>query len=220
MLFKTGAEPEFICENNGGWSLMNDVDDGILGGQSVCFQPYGKANNEKMEDAYNPQEPKSWLTYLDVNSLYPDTMTKALPYDNYESVELVGNGIEQVIRLMQAYSDEDTTGYMIVCDFLVPDHKHDELDFAPLTRLKPDPAQLSEYQRDLNRQLGGSTSEKVVPFLGTHYESRRHIALLKFYILNFGCQLLKVHRILSLWQETLVERLHGPASRTASGKHS
>ena len=77
---KTNACPELICDVNGGWEVMEDVDEGIMGGQSLCFQPYAKANNEKMGEAYDPNEETSWITYVDANSLYPSSMTYPLPY--------------------------------------------------------------------------------------------------------------------------------------------
>lgn len=39
---------ELICEVNGEWVLLNDVDEGIMGGQYVCVPLYAAANNPKL----------------------------------------------------------------------------------------------------------------------------------------------------------------------------
>ena len=74
---------------------MNDVDEGIMGGQSVCFQPYAEANNPKMGAEYDPDIETSLITHVDANSLYPNSMTYPLPYSNFEKVDLCGDGIVQ-----------------------------------------------------------------------------------------------------------------------------
>ena len=110
-LLKTGAAPQLICDCNGGWDLMHDVDEGIMGGQSVCFQPFAKANNPKMGSAYGPNEETSWITYVDANSLYPSSMTYPLPYESYAKVELQGDGIAQALDLMRCFSWDSETAY-------------------------------------------------------------------------------------------------------------
>ena len=74
-----------------------------MGGQSVCFQPYAKANNPKMGVEYDPEQDTSWSTYVDANSLYPNSMTYPLPYESYERVALCGDGITQVVKLMHRF---------------------------------------------------------------------------------------------------------------------
>ena len=199
-LLKTGARPELICEENGGWELMNDFDEGILGGQSVCFQPYAQANNPMMGESFNPNIETSWITYVDANSLYPCSMTYPLPYESYERVEVQGDGIAQVLELMQGFSWEDDVGYMLVVDFDIPENLHDHLDFAPVCRMEPRIDELAPYQQRLQAFFESGSSKKVVPYLGVHHESRRHIALLKFYVEQMGCCILRVHRIWSFTQ--------------------
>eukprot|EP00969_Alexandrium_andersonii_P271083 11981330-Alexandrium_andersonii.AAC.1 len=79
-----------------------------MGGQSVCFQPYAKANNPKMGDDYDPEQETSWITYVDANSLYPNSMTYPLPYEDYEKVELCGDGVAQALKLMRRFSWSDS----------------------------------------------------------------------------------------------------------------
>ena len=52
---------------------------------SCIFQPFAQANNPELgEEDYNPEEPVSWISYLDFNAMYPAAMTLAvaLPEDN------------------------------------------------------------------------------------------------------------------------------------------
>lgn len=39
---------ELICVVNGGWALMHDLDEDMLGGQSVCVQPYAATHNPNL----------------------------------------------------------------------------------------------------------------------------------------------------------------------------
>ena len=122
-------------------------------------------------------------------------MTYPLPYEGYERVELCGDGIAQALKLMRRFSWSDSIAYMIVVDFEVPEAFHDHMDFAPVCKMQPRLEDLSTYHQHLHESFGGASSKKVVPFLGVHHESRRHVALLKFYVEEMGCRLLKVHRI-------------------------
>ena len=156
---------------------MNDVDKGIIGGQSVCFQPYSKANNPKMGSEYNPHEETTWITYVDANSLYPSSMTYPLPYESYEKVEVRDDGVAQALELMKRFSWDSEVGYTIVVDFEIPAELHDLLDFAPVCKMEPQVEDLAPYQRHLKQFFGSSSAKKVVPFLGIHRESCRHVAL-------------------------------------------
>ena len=57
---------------------MNDVNANVRGGVSCMFTPYAKANNPLCSD-YDPDLHHSWIVDMDVNSLYPYTMTMPLP---------------------------------------------------------------------------------------------------------------------------------------------
>ena len=83
----------------------------------------------------------------------------------------------------------------LVVDFEVLAELHDYLDFAPVCKMEPRVEDLAPYQQHLKKFFGSSSSKKVVPFLGIHRESRRHVALLKFYVEQMGCKILKAHRI-------------------------
>ena len=79
ILLKTKKTPELVCESNGGEALTADISEGVMGGQSVCFQPYAMANNPGMGEHYIPSQSTSWILYLDINSQYPEVMCGPLP---------------------------------------------------------------------------------------------------------------------------------------------
>ena len=47
-------------------------------GISYIAKRYSKANNKYMK-SYDPNKPSKYITYLDVNSLYGQVMSKYLP---------------------------------------------------------------------------------------------------------------------------------------------
>ena len=57
-----------------------DVRSSVMGGLSCIFQPFAQANNPELgEEDYNPEEPVSWILYLDFNAMYPAAMTLPMP---------------------------------------------------------------------------------------------------------------------------------------------
>lgn len=219
LLLKTGASIQLISEPNGGWPLMNDVNDNIRGGLSCIFQPFASANNPRCPN-YDSSLPSSWIGYNDVNSLYPYAMSHALPVGDYESVELPENDADRCLyvqNLMGEYSSEDPLGYMIVADLDVPLEMHDTLDFAPIAKRSTDPSELSELQRERQQIFGGNMNqEKLMPFLGKQEEVGHHIELLKFYTEHMGVQLLKVHRVWK-WRQSkwMAPFMHEVSSKRA-----
>ena len=57
-----------------------DVRASVMGGLSCIFQPFAQSNNPELgEEDYNPEEPVSWISYLDFNAMYPAAMTLPMP---------------------------------------------------------------------------------------------------------------------------------------------
>ena len=56
----------------------------MAGGYSGSHKPDSEANNTIPGVGYNPNDPKSWLIYLDANNLYGWAMQQKLPEDNFE----------------------------------------------------------------------------------------------------------------------------------------
>ena len=55
------------------------VEEGVMGGVSLCTKRYVRANNKYMLKFYNPNKPSRYLLYIDANSLYPCAMSCPLP---------------------------------------------------------------------------------------------------------------------------------------------
>ena len=59
------------------------VERGLRGGISMITHRHAKANNPLLED-YNPQEPNSYILYLDANNLYGWAMSQPLPVGDFQ----------------------------------------------------------------------------------------------------------------------------------------
>ena len=84
MLKKTDANLEKISDI--GKYLF--IEKGSRGGISYISKRYTKANNKYMSD-YNSKKPSTFIAYLDKNNLYGWSMSKYLPYEEFEWLENV-----------------------------------------------------------------------------------------------------------------------------------
>ena len=197
---------ELVSEINGGWDFMNDINNNIRGGLSNIFVSYAKANNPKCP-GYDPYQDTTWLSYVDVNSLYPTAMCEMMPLDNYKAVILSEDPQEALIvlhHLLDNYEDTSTIGYMMVVTFHIPKEYHDEIDFAPIAKRKVVMEEISERQRQVKEFLGKKPRdqcEKLMPFLGEHEENGYHVAHLKYLRDVLNVKITKVHRIWS-WRQS------------------
>src|SRR2546421_2370884 len=80
MLKMTGVKIELFTE----MAMHDFVEKAKRGGISMACQRYFKANNPKMNKAFNPSKPTSWISYVDANNLYGWTMSQFLPIGNYQ----------------------------------------------------------------------------------------------------------------------------------------
>lgn len=201
MLLRTGARIDLVCEANGGWDFMKDINDNVRGGLSCVFQPHARANNPELHDAYDPDEPKSWISYVDVNSLYPTVMCMPLPHSNYTAVPLPQDHeqrLQHVLALLSDYTDSSPQGYMFVVSFEIPEALHDHLDFAPVAKRSTNMDELSDLQRQRQAIFGSNSGDKkLMPYLGTQTSVGMHAGLLKFYVEVLGVVIVEVHRA---WQ--------------------
>ncbi len=152
------------------------------------------------DNGYDHTQPLSWIVYLDANSLYPTTMTMALPIGDYKEERLPENPAERinyVKTLLDLYTDEQAKGYFVEVSYRIPPRLHDLLDYAPVTKREIERSEISEYQRSVLEAIGGGSAKsvKLFPFLGVHSKVLHHAALLKFW-LSMGVELFEVH---SLW---------------------
>ena len=78
MLLYTNVELELITDVD--MYLM--VENGIRGGISMISQKFAKANNPYLED-HDPEQPNSYIMYLDANNLYGWAMSQCLPTSQF-----------------------------------------------------------------------------------------------------------------------------------------
>ena len=64
------------------------IEKGSRGGISYIAKRYAKANNKYMND-YDPEKPSTLITYLDKTNLFGWTMSKYLPYEEFNWIKNV-----------------------------------------------------------------------------------------------------------------------------------
>ena len=84
MLKMTGIKLEKISDID----MYYFIEKGTRGGVSYIAQKYAKANNKYMND-YDREKLSTFITYLDKNNLYGQTMSKYLPYGEFRWVKNV-----------------------------------------------------------------------------------------------------------------------------------
>ena len=153
------------------------------------------------ENGYDCHSDLSWIIYIDANSLYPTVMCMPLPIGDYEKLSIQEDeGLKDLKDILNNYTDDSSTGYLIEVDFMVPKHLHDDFDFAPVSKRTVSPDELSEHQQQIGSLLGACTpTEKLVPFLGEHKKVLYHAGLLKFWV-EMGCVITKVYNVWSYKQ--------------------
>ena len=185
---------------------MDDINNNIRGGLSNIFVPYLKANNPKCPD-YDPTTPTTYIPYMDVNSLYPTAMCEMMPIDDYKAVKLSEDPAEALAALhhiLDNYEDTNTTGYMAVITYHIPEEYHDQIDFAPVVKRKVAFEELTERQRQVKEFLGKKPRdqhEKLLPYLGEQKEVGHHIGYLKYLRDVVKIQITAVHRVWS-WRQS------------------
>ena len=58
-------------------------EDGKRGGYSNCHKFYSKANHKYLGTLYDPEKPKIFIVYWDINSMYATVMRNALPHSDF-----------------------------------------------------------------------------------------------------------------------------------------
>jgi hypothetical protein len=174
------------------------------------------------KEGYDPEQPVSWIVYVDANSLYPTTMCMPLPIGDYRCEALPEQQaarISTVRTLMDLYTDDAAKGYLVEVSFRVPQHLHDTLDYAPVAKRTVELHELSEYQRTIAEKLGATTgTEKLIPDLGVHRKVLYHIGLLKFWV-EMGVEIFEVHSMWSWRQSTwMMDYIIGMARQRATTK--
>ena len=194
--------------------LMSDMDDyltvenGIRGGMTMVSHRYAKANNEKCPD-YDPNKPKSWIMYEDMNALYSGAMTQYLP------TEILGKVTPEEIPDIQRIAPDAEIGYILEADLDVPGHLHDffaDYPLAPEKQIVPE-NWLSLYNERLvrDKEVGGGkyvSGEKLLQTLLPKKNYVVHYRALQLYM-KYGLKITKIHGALkfrqSPWMKAYIE---------------
>ena len=184
MLKQTGVELKLIMDPEIDLLISGSVRGGIL----VLSHRYAKANNPLL-DCYNPDEPTSYVVYLDCNNLYGSSMSEPSPYDDFEF--LSDSNISRLDILNVA--DDSPTGFILEVDLTYPDHFHDLHNDYPLA---PESVLITEDMLSPFCEIFETkhfNSKKLVPNLRNKTKYVVHYRNLKFYM-NLGLILTKIHR--------------------------
>ena len=120
--------------------LLTDIDmymffeRGIRGGVSQYCHRYEKANNPYAPN-YNPEQPKVYLQYYDVNNLYGEAMQHYLPFGGFEWVN-----VDTMAPDAWRVPDVSSIGYVLEVDLAYPRKLHDQhqdLPFCPENMTPP-----------------------------------------------------------------------------------
>jgi hypothetical protein len=187
-------------ESKGGMELMTDPDmymmvEGMIrGGISMIVNRRATANNKYMKN-YDPQQPSSFIRYLDMNNLYGWSMSQRLPLNNFRWA----TNDEITSFDVTTLPDDGDQGAILEVDVSYPDELHDLHNDLPLLpeRVRVNAKDKSAYTTYLEEMLSikcGKT-DKLIPHLGKRTKYVLHYRNLK-QALSLGLKLEKVHRII------------------------
>jgi len=173
------------------------IESGIRGGLSYASRRYAKANHPSLPN-YRPEEPLSYLCYLDANLVYATCHTYNLPLGDFRFLSQAEIDSFDVNAI-----DDSPVGYVLEVDLDYPEHLHDDHTAYLLC-----PEHLT-----VDADMISLTLEQMYDYVGvTHVPCKKlisnvrdkrfyvtHYLCLKFY-LSQGLKLVRVHRIFSFAQ--------------------
>ena len=158
MYYMTGKTVENLTDID----MFLFVERGKRGG--ICTtgaDRYFRANHKYLKN-YNPDEPSSYVLYIDANALYPTTMCKPLPYGGFKW-EQEGAFTEDFIRSIPeegvAVGDK-RRGYIFEIDGYFPKEVHDICnDYIPLPENKAH--EPSPYMKNVASEINIKSNKQV-----------------------------------------------------------
>lgn len=203
MFLKTGVKLELITDVE----MYNFCEKDLRGGISVISHRYAKANNKYME-SYDSSKPSSYITYLDCNNLYGDSMSQSLPCGGFKwltktELKKYNNDFTRILEI----TDDNEKGYIFEVDLEIPTKIHDKLNDYPIAEsLRITEDMTSPYSKEVAKKhnIKADSVNKLVPNLINKTNYICHYRALKFYI-ELGCIVSKVHRVLQFKQSKWLE---------------
>ena len=142
---------------------------------------------------YNPEEPPTFITYLDKNNLFGWAMSEYLPYEKFEWVKNVD---ELDVISVDKSSD---VGYLLEVDLEYPNELHELHNDYPLApeKLAVSNDMLSTYCKNIADEydIKVGNVKKLIPNLGNKTKYVLQYRNLQLY-LSLGMKLTKIHRAL------------------------
>ena len=180
------------------------IEKGLRGGISMVSHRHAIANNPQMQN-YNPEQPTSYLQYLDANNLYGWAMSQPMPTGGFRWVDYSETLLDKPA--------DSAIGYILEVDLAYPSSKHAEHNDYPLApeKMKVDKSMMSPYQQRLVDDLNVNSyeSEKLVPNLQPKTRYVLHYRNLQLY-LKLGLKLERVHKVLAFdqrpWMASYIEK--------------
>ena len=187
---------------------ISDIDKYLLiekrsrGGILYIGKRYAKANNKYMSD-YDPENPSTFITYLDKSNLYGRSMSEYLPYGEFEWLENVDKFD------VMSINEKSDTGYFLEVDLEYPDELHDLPNDYPLApeKLAVTNDMLSKYCKKIDDKynIKVGDAKKLIPNLGNKTKYVLHYRNLQLY-LSFGMKVIKIHRMLKFKQSDWLKK--------------
>ena len=172
------------------------IEKGLRGGISMVSHRHARANNRYMQN-YDPEQPTSFLQYLDANNLYGWAMSQPMPTGNFRWVDYSE-------KLLDTPPDS-STGYFLEVDLDYPASLHAEHNDYPLApeKVAVTKDMMSPYQQKLveDLELGAASfnCKKLVPNLMSKQRYVLHYRNLQLYR-QLGMEIVKVHKVLAFHQ--------------------
>ena len=176
----------------------------IRGGICHASGRYAKANNKYMGALYNPNEPSTYLMYIDATNLYGWALSQALPYSDFEwlsdeeklqaEATLCNENIEACIQFFETY---ENTAYILEVDLQYPEELHDRDDDYPMAPelMEITFDMLSEKAAELHRFYYNESKPYSRKLICSLLPKKKYVVFsenLKFYIQR-GMKVTKLH---------------------------
>ena len=174
-LKETGQKLELLHD----YDMLMMFERGTRGGMTHISKRYAEANNKYMKD-YNPEQPSSFIQYLDANNLYGWAMSQSLPTHRFKWMKNLTK--EALMDILEKANDSMTNpinkkGYIFEVDLEYPKdlwESHNDYPLAP-------------------EKLKVNGVEKLISHFKPHKNYVIHYRNLR-QCLEMGLKITKVHR--------------------------